>query len=116
MWIFISDLYECVLFYLYVGSYLTHSHQIGGRWVKGYSAGGCRNNSTFSINPKLWLKVCERGEVLLSLLQYGRPESPAEGGTQPPSHLQAIALHVWKVREFLNKHFLKVLYVGFLLY
>lgn len=87
---------------IYTGSYLTHSHQIGGRWVKGYSAGGCRNNSTFSINPKLWLKVCERGEVLLSLLQYGRPESPAEGGTQPPSHLQAIALHVWKVEK---KHF-----------
>uniref|UniRef100_A0A8C2KDM2 Calpain 10 n=1 Tax=Cyprinus carpio TaxID=7962 RepID=A0A8C2KDM2_CYPCA len=84
---------------IYTGSYLTHSHQIGGRWVKGHSAGGCRNNNTFSINPKFWLKVCERGEVLLSLLQYGHPEPPAEGRTQQHSHLQAIALHVWKVPD-----------------
>jgi len=88
----------------HVGSFLTHSHQIRGRWVKGHSAGGCRNNSTFISNPKFWLKVCERGEVLLSLLQYGLPEPPAEGGTHP--HLQAIALHVWKVRESQNKLFL----------
>ncbi|RXN20103.1 calpain-10 [Labeo rohita] len=87
---------------IYTGSYLTHSHQIGGRWVKGHSAGGCRNNSTFSINPKFWLKVCERGEVLLSLLQYGHREPPAEGGTRQHSHLQAVALHVWKVEK---KHF-----------
>lgn len=87
---------------IYTGSYLTHSHQIGGRWVKGHSAGGCRNNNTFSINPKFWLKVCERGEVLLSLLQHGHPEPPAEGSTQQHSHLQAIALHVWKVEK---KHF-----------
>ncbi|XP_077078382.1 calpain-10 [Siphateles boraxobius] len=87
---------------IYTGSFLTHSHQIKGRWVKGHSAGGCRNNSTFISNPKFWLKVCERGEVLLSLLQYGLPEPPAEGGTRQHPHLQAIALHVWKVEK---KHF-----------
>ncbi|XP_073705086.1 calpain-10 [Garra rufa] len=87
---------------IYTGSYLTHSHQIGGRWVKGHSAGGCRNNSTFSINPKSWLKVCERGEVLLSLLQYRHHEPPAEVGTEQHPQLQAIALHVWKVEK---KHF-----------
>lgn len=82
---------------IYTGAFLTHSHQIGGRWVKGHSAGGCRNNSTFSTNPKYWLKVCERGEVLLSLMQYAIPEPPAEGSVKQHPHLQAIALHVWKV-------------------
>ncbi|XP_051985122.1 calpain-10 [Xyrauchen texanus] len=87
---------------IYTGSFLTHSHQIGGRWVKGHSSGGCRNNSTFSSNPKYWLKVCEKGEVLLSLLQYALTEPPAEGSVQQHPHLQAIALHVWKVEK---KHF-----------
>lgn len=87
---------------IYTGNFLTHSQQIEGRWVKGYSAGGCRNNSTFSSNPKFWLKVCERGEVFLSLLQCRRAESPAEGANQQHTQLQAIALHVWKVEK---KHF-----------
>lgn len=82
---------------IYTGNSLTHSHQIGGRWVKGHSAGGCRNNSTFSTNPKYWLKVSERGEVLLSLLQCAVPELPTEGSVKQHPHLQAIALHVWKV-------------------
>ncbi|KAA0718696.1 Calpain-10 [Triplophysa tibetana] len=77
---------------IFTGNFLTHSHQIGGRWVKGHSAGGCRNNSTFSTNPKYWLKVSERGEVLLSLLQWALPELAAEGSVK-----LAIALHVWKV-------------------
>ncbi|TRY69713.1 hypothetical protein DNTS_035400 [Danionella cerebrum] len=87
---------------IYTGNCLAHSHQIGGRWIKGHSAGGCRNNSTFGSNPKFWLRVCERGEVLLSLLQYKQSKLPAGGSTEKNLHLQAIALHGWKVDK---KHF-----------
>lgn len=86
------------------GSLLTHTQQISGSWVRGQSAGGCRNNSTYSSNPKFWLKVKEQGEVLISLLQHGpwssvynsqKRQSP--GNTHQHPYYQAIALHVWKV-------------------
>ncbi|XP_067109670.1 calpain-10 [Osmerus mordax] len=90
---------------IYTGELLTHSHQLSGRWVKGHSAGGCRNNSSYGSNPKFWLRVCERGEVLVSLLQHWRPGrtaqypcSPAEGATHARHH-QAIAIHMWKVKK-----------------
>ncbi|XP_062843880.1 calpain-10 isoform X2 [Trichomycterus rosablanca] len=93
---------------IYTGSLLTHSQQISGAWVKGQSAGGCRNNSSYSSNPKFWLKVREGGEVLLSLLQHrsvstmcNSKQRPTDGSTK--QHLcQAIALHVWKVDK---KHY-----------
>ncbi|XP_017554656.2 calpain-10 [Pygocentrus nattereri] len=95
---------------IYTGSFLTYTQQIGGRWIRGHSAGGCRNNSSYSSNPKFWLKLGEGGEVLLSLLQCGprnaqrscteRP--PGGSGTPQHPHYQAIALHLWKVDK---KHF-----------
>nr|XP_046188577.1 calpain-10 isoform X1 [Oncorhynchus gorbuscha]XP_046188578.1 calpain-10 isoform X1 [Oncorhynchus gorbuscha]XP_046188579.1 calpain-10 isoform X1 [Oncorhynchus gorbuscha]XP_046188580.1 calpain-10 isoform X1 [Oncorhynchus gorbuscha] len=92
-----------------IGKLLTHSHQTSDRWVKGHSAGGCRNNSSFGSNPQFWLRVFERGEVLVSLLQHRRysrntghhyTQSPEEGSsTTQHQHYQAIALHMWKVEK-----------------
>ncbi|XP_037537621.1 calpain-10 [Nematolebias whitei] len=94
---------------IYTGNFLTHSHQLAGRWVKGYSAGGSRNASSYSSNPKFWLKVCERGEVLISLLQHRKwrnrknaQKSLEDGKNIKHQHYQAIALHMWKVEK---KHF-----------
>ncbi|XP_066508448.1 calpain-10-like [Hoplias malabaricus] len=95
---------------IYTGSLLPHTQHISGHWVRGRSAGGCRNNSSYSSNPKFWLKVGAGGEVLLTLLQCGpwhgqrsytqRPP----GDSSSPQHplYQAIALHLWKVDK---KHF-----------
>ncbi|KAB5535653.1 hypothetical protein PHYPO_G00120390 [Pangasianodon hypophthalmus] len=89
---------------IYTGSLLTHTQQIGGSWVKGHSAGGCRNNSSYSSNPKFWLKVQEGGEVLMSVLQHGpwsslynSQKGQSVGNTHQHPYYQAIALHVWKV-------------------
>ncbi|XP_046731858.1 calpain-10 isoform X3 [Silurus meridionalis] len=89
---------------IYTGSILTHTQQVGGSWVKGYSAGGCRNNSSYSSNPKFWLKVREGGEVLISLLQHGpwssqqiSKKGQSVGSTHQHPYYQAIALHIWKV-------------------
>lgn len=84
---------------------LTHSHQLAGRWKKGLSAGGSRNSSSYSSNPKFWLRVCERGEVVVSLLQHKKwrnaektPQAPLEENKNTKhQHYQAIALHMWKV-------------------
>ncbi|XP_034146145.1 calpain-10 isoform X3 [Esox lucius] len=94
---------------IYSGELLTHRQQTGGRWVRGHSAGGCRNNSSYSSNPKFWLRVCERGEVLVSLLQHRRcsrkttarryAHPPAEGSRTQHQHHPAIALHMWKVEK-----------------
>ncbi|KAK5919439.1 hypothetical protein CgunFtcFv8_023333 [Champsocephalus gunnari] len=92
---------------IYTGSPLTHYHQLAGRWMEGHSAGGSRNCSSYGSNPKFWLKVCERGEVLVSLLQH-RKWRKTENCTQTPledskntkhQHYQAIALHMWKVEK-----------------
>ncbi|XP_012730137.2 calpain-10 [Fundulus heteroclitus] len=92
---------------VYTGNLLTHSHQLAGRWVKGYSAGGSRNTSSYSSNPKFWLKVCEGGEVLVSLLQRRKrssttkcPQAALEDSSNTKhQHYQAIALHMWKVEK-----------------
>lgn len=92
---------------IYTGTLLTHSHQLAGRWMKGHSAGGSRNSSSYGSNPKFWLKVCEKGEVLVSLLQH-RKWRKTEKYAQTPiddskntkhQHYQAIALHLWKVEK-----------------
>lgn len=103
---------------IYTGNLLTHHHQLAARWVKGYSAGGSRNSSSYSSNPRFWLKVCERGEVLVSLLQHRKRRNAAKYAQTPledsknikHQHYQAIALHMWKVekkrfnlRRMLNK-------------
>ncbi|KAF5904499.1 calpain-10 isoform X1, partial [Clarias magur] len=90
---------------IYTGSLLTHTQQIGGSWIKGFSAGGCRNNSSYNSNPKYWLKVQEGGEVLISLLQHGPWSSlhnfqtgqSVDNPRQQHPYYQAIALHIWKV-------------------
>ncbi|XP_076001169.1 calpain-10 isoform X2 [Genypterus blacodes] len=101
----ISD--EMHLKSIYTGNLLTHTHQLAGRWIKGHSAGGCRNCSSYGNNPKFWLKVSEAGEVLVSLLQH-RKQRRKEQYTQMPGkdskntkhqHYQAVALHMWKVEK-----------------
>lgn len=73
--------------------------------MKGCSAGGSRNSSSYGSNPKFWLKVCDGGEVLASLLQHQKWRN-TEKYVQMPlevskntkhQHHQAIALHMWKV-------------------
>ncbi|XP_047444824.1 calpain-10 [Mugil cephalus] len=92
---------------IYTGNLLPHSHQLTGRWVKGHSAGGSRNSSGYSSNPKFWLKVCEKGEVLVTLLQHRKRKNPEKHAQTPledskntkHQHYQAIALHAWKVEK-----------------
>ncbi|XP_076837586.1 calpain-10 [Brachyhypopomus gauderio] len=95
---------------IYTGSSLPHTKHMCGRWVKGHSAGGCRNNSSYGNNPKFWLRVGEAGEVLMTLLQCrwssqrSYTQLPPGGSKSTAQHTQyqAIALHVWKVDR---KHF-----------
>ncbi|XP_068196326.1 calpain-10 isoform X2 [Antennarius striatus] len=92
---------------IYTGNPLTHNHHLSGRWIKGHSAGGSRNSSSYGSNPKFWLKVCERGEVLVSLLQYRKWRNTKNYAQIPLTdsentkhqHYQAIALHMWKVEK-----------------
>lgn len=72
---------------------LCHTQELPGAWVKGQSAGGCRNNSGFPSNPKFWLRVCEPSEVYLGVLQ--RPRVRTAG--RPGRDYQAVGLHLWKV-------------------
>lgn len=97
------------------GNVLTHRQQLAGRWVRGQSAGGSRNSSNYSSNPKFWLKVCVRGEVLVSLLQR-RGWRSSDTFAQTPleenkntkhQHYQAIALHMWKVRTASSQRLLR---------
>ncbi|XP_057714308.1 calpain-10 isoform X2 [Corythoichthys intestinalis] len=87
---------------IYTGNLLPHCCHIAGRWVKGLSSGGSRNSTSYSSNPKLWLKMSEKGEVLVSLLQHRkwRPYSdgPLKDDTRHQRH-QAIGLHMWKVEK-----------------
>ncbi|XP_068810178.1 calpain-10 isoform X5 [Struthio camelus] len=105
---------------LYTEKVLFHSQNLFGSWVRGQSAGGCRNNSSFPTNPKFWLRVCEKSEVCIALLQKHRKYSPDWAGRiQNLTHLaeetlsltegiqrniqrknyQAVGLHVWKVEK-----------------
>ncbi|XP_054889447.1 calpain-10 [Poeciliopsis prolifica] len=92
---------------VYTGTLLTHSHQLASRWIKGHSAGGSRNTSSYSSNPKFWLKVCETGEILVSLLQHRKCRNTEKYAQIDPEgisntkhqHYQAIALHMWKVER-----------------
>ncbi|XP_029970001.1 calpain-10 [Salarias fasciatus] len=92
---------------IYTGALLPHSHQQAGRWVQGLSAGGSRNSSSYSTNPKFWLRVRERGEVLIALLQHRKwrnsQKSPQTSlQDMKHQHYQAVALHMWKAEK---KHF-----------
>uniref|UniRef100_A0AAA9RYZ6 Calpain-10 n=1 Tax=Bos taurus TaxID=9913 RepID=A0AAA9RYZ6_BOVIN len=80
---------------LHSGKVLCHTQELPGAWVKGQSAGGCRNNSGFPSNPKFWLRVCEPSEVYVGVLQ--RPRVRAAG--RPGRDYQAVGLHLWKVEK-----------------
>ncbi|XP_054622436.1 calpain-10 isoform X2 [Dunckerocampus dactyliophorus] len=91
---------------IYTGNLLPHRHQLPGRWIKGLSCGGSRNSSSYSSNPKFWLKMYDRGEVLVSLLQHRKwSQMKDKYADTPPKdimrrqHDHAIALHMWKVKK-----------------
>ncbi|XP_050819766.1 calpain-10 isoform X3 [Gopherus flavomarginatus] len=101
---------------LYTEKVLSHTQNLCGSWVKGQSAGGCRNNNSFPVNPKFWLRICEQSEVCIALLQKPRKycadwagrtqnltRSAEEGsslteGIQGKNY-QAVGLHIWKVEK-----------------
>ncbi|XP_062832947.1 calpain-10 [Anolis carolinensis] len=101
---------------LYTDRVLSHTQKLYGSWVRGQSAGGCRNNSTFPTNPKFWLRVCEQSEVCIALLQKHRKHSTDWAGrirnwprlveAEPPvadgirgKNYHAVGLHLWKVEK-----------------
>ncbi|XP_030312395.1 calpain-10 isoform X4 [Calypte anna] len=101
---------------LYTEKVLYHSQNLFGSWVRGQSAGGCRNNSSFPTNPKFWLRVCEKSEVCIALLQKrSKCRADRAGRIQNLTHVaeenlsltegrqaknyQAVGLHVWKVEK-----------------
>ncbi|XP_023596623.1 calpain-10 [Trichechus manatus latirostris] len=96
---------------LHSGKALPHTQVLSGAWVRGQSAGGCRNNSSFPSNPKFWVRVWEPSEVCLAVLQRPRASTADRAGragdnhaTQGPASLpgrdlQAVGLHVWKVEK-----------------
>ncbi|XP_041037824.1 calpain-10 isoform X1 [Carcharodon carcharias] len=105
---------------LLTGKSLCHARQLSGEWVKGQSAGGCRNNSSFCSNPKFWLRILDPGEVVIAILQMRHDSSSKNGkafwSENAAVHCQnneewlttdilhqkryrAIGLHVWKVEK-----------------
>lgn len=94
---------------------LCHTRALPGAWVKGQSAGGCRNNSGFPSNPKFWLRVSEPSEVYIAVLQRSRLRAVDWAGRAralvgdshtswspasiPGKHYQAVGLHLWKVTQ-----------------
>ncbi|KAG8445003.1 hypothetical protein GDO86_009953 [Hymenochirus boettgeri] len=100
--------HEGRLLNLWTGLPLLYKQQIYGSWIKGQSAGGSRNNVSFSDNPKFWLHVKEQSEVFLALMQM--PQDDAEFSdpvhvffrrTLRPNRtaLHAVGLHLWKVEK-----------------
>ncbi|XP_048362921.1 calpain-10 [Sphaerodactylus townsendi] len=101
---------------LYTDRVLNHTQKLYGSWVRGQSAGGCRNNSTFPTNPKFWLRVCEPSEVCIALLQKHRKYSTDWAGrirnwprlveADPfvadgirGKNYHAVGLHIWKIEK-----------------
>ncbi|XP_072311736.1 calpain-3b isoform X2 [Eucyclogobius newberryi] len=82
-----------------------------GRWVRGSSAGGCRNNpDTFWTNPQYWLQLLEEDDdseegeklcsVVVSLMQKGRRMQKNQG----PRFL-TIGFSIYEVpKEIAGKH------------
>lgn len=71
-----------------------------GNWLKGVSAGGCRNNpDTFHINPQLHLLLSEMEEVVVSLNQHSIMEPKVIGFTAysiPKSNTETIGKTFFK--------------------
>lgn len=56
-----------------------------GRWQKGVTAGGCRNNTeTFHMNPRLSLSLHDSDEVVLALNQHAAVDPKVIGFTGYP--------------------------------
>merc|ERR1712226_1067858 len=56
-----------------------------GRWQKGVTAGGCRNNpETFHMNPRLCLSLQETGDVVMALNQHTAMDPKVIGFTGYP--------------------------------
>merc|ERR1719411_566697 len=56
-----------------------------GRWHKGVTAGGCRNNTeTFHMNPRLCLSLQESGEIVMALNQHTAMDPKVIGFTGYP--------------------------------
>lgn len=85
------------------GQELCHTQQLPGAWVRGQSAGGCRNHSGFPSNPKFWLRVSEPSEVYVALLQQPGLRTAGEDSVSTAqgagSTQQAVGLHIWKVEK-----------------
>ncbi|XP_051943160.1 calpain-10 isoform X2 [Hippocampus zosterae] len=91
---------------IYTGNPLPHRHHLPGRWVKGLSSGGSRNSSSYGTNPKFWLNMRENGEVVVSLLQHGKPRRPSDAALKGDARRRrdrAIALHMWKREVVLHE-------------
>ncbi|KAM8789033.1 calpain-10 [Rhynchonycteris naso] len=95
---------------LYSEMVLSHVQVLPGAWVRGRSAGGCRNNSGFPSNPKFWLRVSEPSEVYVAILQRprvrraGRAPVGADRAEWSPASVPgrdypAVGLHLWKVEK-----------------
>lgn len=94
---------------IWTGFLLSHTQQIYGSWIKGQNAGGSRNNTSFPDNPKFWLRVREKSEVYLTLLQRPKVEIGASNSMHSSRKLQseipnntapiAMGLHIWKVEK-----------------
>jgi len=56
-----------------------------GRWQKGVTAGGCRNNTeTFHMNPRLCLSLQESGDIVMALNQHTAMDPKVIGFTGYP--------------------------------
>ncbi|XP_073445378.1 calpain-10 isoform X1 [Dendrobates tinctorius] len=94
---------------IWTGSLLSYTQQIYGSWIKGQSAGGSRNNTSFPDNPKFWLRLKEKSEMYLILMQRPSSELGASSNMRCNRHLQceaskrttpiAVGLHMWKVEK-----------------
>ncbi|RZC31878.1 calpain-C, partial [Asbolus verrucosus] len=76
-----------------------------GNWLRGVSAGGCRNNpETFHINPQLHLLLSEMEEVVVSLNQHSIMEPKVIGFTAysiPKSNTETIGKAFFKTNKSL---------------
>ncbi|XP_056421562.1 calpain-10 [Hyla sarda] len=94
---------------IWTGSLLSHTQQIYGSWVIGQNAGGSRNNTSFSDNPKFWLRVREPSEMYVTLMQRPKVGLGAPDNIHNSRKLQheisnnvtpiAVGLHIWKVEK-----------------
>ncbi|KAM4040327.1 calpain-10 isoform 2-T2 [Anomaloglossus baeobatrachus] len=94
---------------IWTGSPLSYTQQIYGSWIKGRNAGGSRNTTSFPDNPKFWLRIKEKSEMYLTLMQRPSSELGASSSMRCSRQLHceaskrttpiAVGLHIWKVEK-----------------